>query len=166
MLASPNYIISIYDGDGSAFNQSGPPGSAEAEAAFQDYFTNIAHFNYTEVQFDGRSDYGPFLDVGIPCGGITTGAEGIKTVEEQAMFGGKAGIAYDVYYHGKGDNLSNLHLGAWTEMTKALAHVTAIYARSWESLPSRSVSLKTRRVALERRSSGGGLERRQNNRHV
>ncbi|KAH9219245.1 putative leucine aminopeptidase 2 [Leptodontidium sp. 2 PMI_412] len=166
MLASPNYIYSIYDGDGSAFNETGPPGSAEAEAAFQNYFTNIAHFNYTEIEFDGRSDYGPFLDVGIPCGGIDTGAEGIKTVEEQAMFGGKAGVAYDINYHGKGDNLSNLHLGAWTEMTKALAHMTALYARSWESLPPRNVSLEAKRMAMEKRSSGGGFGERENLRHV
>ncbi|KAG4439944.1 hypothetical protein IFR05_004570 [Cadophora sp. M221] len=166
MLASPNYIYSIYDGDGSAFNETGPPGSAEAEAAFQNYFTSIAHFNYTEIEFDGRSDYGPFLDVGIPCGGIDTGAEGIKTVEEQAMFGGKAGVAYDINYHGKGDNLSSLHLGAWTEMTKALAHMTALYARSWESLPPRNVSLEAKRMAMEKRKSGGRFGKRKNRRHV
>ena len=38
MIASPNYIYGIYDGDGSAFNQSGPAGSAEAEAFFEDFF--------------------------------------------------------------------------------------------------------------------------------
>jgi Zn-dependent M28 family amino/carboxypeptidase len=47
------------------------------------------------VPFDGRSDYAPFIRSGIPGGGVTTGAEVIKTKEEEAMFGGKAGVAYD-----------------------------------------------------------------------
>jgi Zn-dependent M28 family amino/carboxypeptidase len=34
MMASPNYAFQIYDGDGSAFNLTGPAGSAEAEAEF------------------------------------------------------------------------------------------------------------------------------------
>lgn len=36
MIASPNYKYGIYDGDGSAFNVTGAPGSAEAEKLFQD----------------------------------------------------------------------------------------------------------------------------------
>ena len=76
------------------------------------------------------------------------------------MFGGKAGVAYDVNYHGKGDNLTNIHLGAWTEMTKALAHMTALYARSWDSLPPRNVSLEAKRAAMEKRNSGGRFESR------
>jgi hypothetical protein len=42
--------------------------------------------------FDGRSDYGPFLAVGIPSGGLFTGAEKIKTEEQAARYGGTAGI--------------------------------------------------------------------------
>src|SRR4051812_35973810 len=87
MMASPNYAFQIYDGDGSAFGETGPPGSAEAEAAFTDFFVNEMHENYTQIEFDGRSDYGPFLAAGVAAGGIAGGAEGIKTVEEQAMFG-------------------------------------------------------------------------------
>lgn len=34
MMASPNYAFQIYDGDGSAFGLTGPPGSAEAEKEF------------------------------------------------------------------------------------------------------------------------------------
>jgi aminopeptidase Y len=116
MLASPNYAYQIYDGDGSAFNVTGPPGSAEAEHAFQSYFTKEAQQNWTEVEFDGRSDYGPFLDVGIACGGLATGAEGIKTEAEEEMFGGQAGVAYDINYHGPGDNVTNLDMGAWIEV--------------------------------------------------
>jgi Zn-dependent M28 family amino/carboxypeptidase len=150
MLASPNYAYQIYDGDGSAFNSSGPPGSGEAEKAFQDYLSNTAHVNWTSTEFDGRSDYGPFLDVGIPCGGLATGAEEIKTVQEAAMFGGQAGVALDNNYHQKGDNVTNLNLDAWLVMTKAIAHVTALYGRSFETLPARNASLVPTRSLWQR----------------
>jgi Zn-dependent M28 family amino/carboxypeptidase len=92
MIASPNYVHAIYDGDGSAFNLTGPAGSAEFEAFLEKFFTSAGQ-NFTATEFNGRSDYGPFLDVGIPAGGTFTGAEEIKTEEEAALFGGEAGIA-------------------------------------------------------------------------
>jgi hypothetical protein len=36
--ASPNYILAIYDCDGSRFNLTGPPGSAQVGDLFQDFF--------------------------------------------------------------------------------------------------------------------------------
>jgi len=152
MLASPNYIYQIYDGDGSKYGEAGPPGSAEAEHEFAQFFTKEAHENFTEVEFDGRSEYGPFLEAGVATGGIACGAEGIKTVQESVMFGRQAGVAYDINYHGPGDNVDNLNFGAWITMTKAIAHMTATYARSFDGLPSRSESAKAKRVAKARRS--------------
>ena len=137
MIASPNFVYAIYDGDGSAFNVSGPPGSAEAEKLFEDYFTNDAGLKYVPTEFDGRSDYGPFLKAGIPTGGLFTGAEQIKTEEEQAVFGGQAGVAYDINYHGAGDNVANLNLTAFLENTKAIAHSVATYGRSFDTIPPR-----------------------------
>ena len=49
--------------------------------------------------FDGRSDYGPFIEVGIPAGGLFSGAEGLKTAERGSVFGGTAGEPYDACYH-------------------------------------------------------------------
>jgi len=62
---------------------------------------------------DSRSDYDGFIRAGIPAGGIATGAEGIKTEEEVAMFGGTAGEWYDHCYHQLCDNLWNLNGEAW-----------------------------------------------------
>ncbi|KAL0258706.1 hypothetical protein SLS55_006208 [Diplodia seriata] len=133
MIASPNYIYAVYDGDGSAYNISGPAGSAEAEALFVDYYA--AHgVGSVAAEFDGRSDYGPFLDAGVACGGVFTGAEGIKTAEEAALFGGEAGVAYDVNYHGAGDTTANLNMTAFVLNTKAIAHAVATYATSFDSL--------------------------------
>ncbi|KAF2638713.1 Zn-dependent exopeptidase [Massarina eburnea CBS 473.64] len=145
MMASPNYAFQIYDGDGSAFNLTGAPGSAEAEHEFAHYFNDIAKVNHTEIEFDGRSDYGPFLEAGIAAGGIACGAEGLKTQEEFELFGGASGLAYDVNYHEDGDNANNLNYDAWIVMAQAIAHSTATYAVSFDSLPPRnSTAIKSR----------------------
>jgi Zn-dependent M28 family amino/carboxypeptidase len=146
-IASPNYIYAIYDGDGSAFNVSGPPGSAEIEKTFQDFFTS-RNTSFVATEFDSRSDYEAFIDVGIPAGGLFTGAEGEKTEEEAALFGGEAGIAYDENYHGPGDTIDNLSNEAYLVNTKAIADAVAKYALSFDSLPP--VDQAKRRRALER----------------
>ena len=68
------------------------PGSAQIEQIFTDYFASQGLAS-EPTAFDGRSDYGPFIAVGIPAGGLFSGAEGIKTPEEAAIFGGTAGAA-------------------------------------------------------------------------
>ncbi|KAF2679723.1 Zn-dependent exopeptidase [Lentithecium fluviatile CBS 122367] len=138
MMASPNFAYQIYDGDGSAYNLTGPTGSAEAEHEFAHYFDDIVKLPHTEIEFDGRSDYGPFLEAGIAAGGIACGAEGIKTEEEFKMFGGAAGVPYDVNYHEDGDTANNLNYEAWIIMSRAIAHTTATYARSFDSIPPRN----------------------------
>jgi carboxypeptidase Q len=91
-----------------------PPGSAAIETVFTSYFAS-KNIPTVPTAFDGRSDYGPFIaeGVNIPAGGIFTGAEGTKTAEQAAMFGGTAGVAYDVNYHAKGDTYDNLNFDAF-----------------------------------------------------
>ena len=90
MVGSPNSVNFVYDGDGDAFGEAGPEGSAEIEAVFNDYFASQS-IPTAPTAFDGRSDYFGFINAGIPAGGLFTGAEGIKTAEEAATFGGTAG---------------------------------------------------------------------------
>jgi Zn-dependent M28 family amino/carboxypeptidase len=53
MLASPNYALQIYDGDGSEFGVEGPNGSGIVESVFQQFYD--ARRLYTErIPFDGR----------------------------------------------------------------------------------------------------------------
>jgi len=139
MIASPNYVYFVYDGDGSAFNLTGPPGSDKIEHMFEKHFLDVG-WEVKPTAFDGRSDYGPFLNVSIPCGGLFTGAEGVKTTEEAAYYGGKAGAWYDPNYHLAGDNVKNCDLGAWITNTKAIAHAVATYARSTTTIPKRTHS--------------------------
>lgn len=55
-IASPNYVYGIYDGDGSAFNFSGPAGSDQIERDFEDFFKANGLPSVPSV-FSGRSDY-------------------------------------------------------------------------------------------------------------
>ena len=69
MLGSPNYVRFVYDGDGSddPNGLAGPPGSAQIESVFTNYFAGQGLAS-SPTAFDGRSDYGPFIAAGIPAG--------------------------------------------------------------------------------------------------
>ena len=135
MIASPNYAYFIYDGDGSAFNLTGHAGSAEIEADFEAFYAS-AGINSSATAFDGRSDYGPFLENNIPSGGLFIGAEDPKTEEEVAMFGGLVDVLYDVNYHQAGDTLNNMAWDASLLNTKAIANSMALYATDLSKIPS------------------------------
>ncbi|KAH2749379.1 Leucyl aminopeptidase yscIV [Aspergillus fumigatus] len=129
MIASPNYALMIYDGDGSAFNLTGPAGSAQIERLFEDYYTSIRK-PFVPTEFNGRSDYQAFILNGIPAGGLFTGAEAIKTEEQAQLFGGQAGVALDANYHAKGDNMTNLNREAFLINSRATAFAVATYANT------------------------------------
>jgi len=124
MLGSPNYARFVYDGDGSGPGDAGPPGSDQIEGVFNAYFAsqNLAS---EPTAFDGRSDYGPFIAVGIPAGGLFSGAEGIKTPAQAAAYGGTAGAPYDSCYHAACDTTNNLSTAALHELGDAATH--AVY---------------------------------------
>ncbi|KAF4448617.1 hypothetical protein F53441_7993 [Fusarium austroafricanum] len=156
MIASPNYIYGIYDGDGSAFNLTGPKGSDAIEKDFERFFKS-KKLSSVPSEFSGRSDYAAFIENGVPSGGLFTGAEVLKTKEEAKMFGGEAGVAYDINYHKAGDTIKNLNKEAFLVNTQAIANSVAKYAKSWKGLPR--VTHNTRRWDAEvaqvlKRSSG------------
>ncbi|KAG5981265.1 hypothetical protein E4U55_003121 [Claviceps digitariae] len=133
MMASPNFAYQIYN----ATDDTSPAGSQALRDLYINWYASHG-LNYTFVPFDGRSDYDAFIKGGIPAGGIATGAEKIKTKEEEAMFGGEAGVAYDKNYHQIGDDLQNLNLTAWEVNTKLIAHSVATYAASLKDFPPRT----------------------------
>jgi Zn-dependent M28 family amino/carboxypeptidase len=127
MVGSPNYVRFVYDGNGSDTETAGPVGSGQVEEVFLDYFASQG-LETEPTAFDGRSDYGPFIAVGIPAGGLFTGAEGIKTEEQAEIYGGTAGIAYDPCYHQACDTIDNLSGSALDEMSDAAAHAVLTFA--------------------------------------
>jgi Peptidase family M28/PA domain len=136
MVGSPNFVRFVYDGD---LSDSPPPpggapeGSAQIEQMFLDYFADQG-LATLPTAFDGRSDYGPFIAAGIPAGGLFTGAEGIKTPEEAAVFGGTAGEPYDGCYHQSCDKQGNISETGLDQMSDAAAHMTISLAQSTQAI--------------------------------
>ncbi|MGH1563681.1 M20/M25/M40 family metallo-hydrolase [Mumia sp. DW29H23] len=108
MIGSPNYMFGVYDGDNSGGTAPAgfiPEGSAQIEDVFEKFYADRG-IPFQDTEFSGRSDYGPFIAVDIPAGGLFTGAEGVKTAAEAELYGGVAGAAYDPCYHAFCDNLT------------------------------------------------------------
>lgn len=139
MIASPNFVRFVYDGDLSdspPLPGGAPEGSAQIERLFLDYFAS-QDLETEPTPFDGRSDYGPFIEAGIPAGGLFTGAEGIKTAEQEAVYGGVAGEQYDQCYHLGCDDIDNLSFTALDQMSDAAAHATISLAQSTQAINGR-----------------------------
>jgi Zn-dependent M28 family amino/carboxypeptidase len=164
MLGSPNYVRFVHDGDNSTFPaganvQSGPPGSGQIEGLFNSYFAGRG-LATDPTAFDGRSDYGPFIAVGIPAGGLFSGAEGTKTAEQAATYGGIAGQPYDACYHQACDTITNLNTKALGEMGDGVAHATWTLAKSASGL-FEDESLRARRAeAMKSQTFDGPLASR------
>ena len=108
MVGSPNHVFFVYDGDDSdgVGAVAGPEGSAQIEKTFEAFYTSVGE-PFKGTDFSGRSDYGAFIANGIPSGGLFTGAEGVKTADEAALWGGTAGQQYDPCYHLACDTYAN-----------------------------------------------------------
>jgi Zn-dependent M28 family amino/carboxypeptidase len=129
MIGSPNFVRFVYDGDGSAFGLAGPDGSGAIEALFEDFYADRGMASEpTEISF--RSDYAAFFDSGIPFGGLFTGAEGIKSPAQAAIYGGTAGQQYDPCYHEACDTFANVSLEVLDVNADAVALATLTYAMS------------------------------------
>lgn len=131
MIGSPNFAEFVYDGDNSdgVGAEAGPPGSAEIEAFINGYLDGKGSA-HEGTDFDGRSDYGPFIAAGIPAGGTFTGAEGIKTAEQAAKYGGTAGVAYDSCYHAACDDITNISKPALELNGDIIAYSMGVFANS------------------------------------
>lgn len=167
MIGSPNYMFGIYDGDDSDGEGAGPgpAGSAEIEDVFESYYDQRG-LPHNGTDFSGRSDYGPFIAVGIPSGGLFTGAEGIKTEEQAQWYGGVAGQAYDPCYHQACDSstpvadgadadlyaqlmdsytlVGNVNKFALQHNAKSAGFTMATFAEDTSSLPAASAKMAVR----------------------
>ncbi len=137
MVGSPNYIFMTYDADQSSFPPPAgvpiPTGSPAIEDVYESYYTSIGE-PYDDAQFSGRSDYQAFIEAVIPAGGLFTGAEVVKTAEQQAIWGGTTGAQFDPCYHLVCDTLGNVSLHALDVNSDAIAFAQLTFAYSTESV--------------------------------
>jgi Zn-dependent M28 family amino/carboxypeptidase len=145
MVGSPNYIFMVYDADTSTFPAPAgvpiPAGSAAIEDVYESYYTSIGE-PYDDTQFSGRSDYQAFILNGIPSGGLFTGAEEIKTEEQESIWDGAAGEQFDPCYHIACDTFDNVDLHALEVNSDLIAYAMLTFAFSTESVnqvPGRAV---------------------------
>jgi Zn-dependent M28 family amino/carboxypeptidase len=109
MVGSPNFVLFVYDGDGSSSPPSlvPPRGSAAIERRFSGYFAS-RRIPHRDMSLGASSDHAPFAGAGIPIGGLFTGADGRKSAAQARAFGGRAGRAHDPCYHKRCDTLANV----------------------------------------------------------
>lgn len=133
MIGSPNFVRFVHDGDGSRYGNAGAPGSDALELFFHEYFDALG-LPVTEARFDGRSDYGPFLDADIPTGGLFTGAEGSKSNQEVELYGGEQGEPYDACYHLACDVDATIEVDEYTRVATSVATAVSRFGIEGEGL--------------------------------
>ena len=135
MVGSPNFVPFVYDGDGSTAGSapSLPQGSAAIERVLARSFTS-RRLSYRQTSIGASSDHFPFAQAGIPVGGLFTGADGRKSAEEAAGFGGREGQPYDPCYHRACDRLTNVSAAALTRMAQAALHAIRHFAQDTSAL--------------------------------
>ncbi|MEV8017125.1 M28 family metallopeptidase [Streptomyces sp. NPDC086554] len=110
MIGSPNPGYFVYDDD------------PAIEKTFKDYYAGLNVPTEIETEGDGRSDHASFKNVGIPVGGLFTGASRTKTSAQAQKWGGTAGQAFDRCYHSSCDTTSNINDTALDRNSDAIAH--------------------------------------------
>jgi aminopeptidase S len=139
MIASPNAGYFVYDGDGSdaGNTEDAAAGSATIERLLVDRLASLG-VPAQGTPFNGDSDYGPFVEAAIPSGGVFTGDAPSKTPEQAALWGGRAGVPFDVCYHRACDTASNIDRVAYGRMLNALAFGIGSFASDLDGLPPRA----------------------------
>ncbi|WP_439333706.1 M28 family metallopeptidase [Streptomyces albidochromogenes] len=110
MIGSPNPGYFVYDDD------------PAIEKTFKDYYAGIGVPTEIETEGDGRSDHASFKNVGIPVGGLFTGASRTKSSAQAQKWGGTAGTAFDRCYHSSCDTTANINDTALDRNSDAIAH--------------------------------------------
>ena len=124
MMASPNGVRFVIDGDGSDVPDIRyPAGSDAIEQRFLDWFA-AEGLPTAPSSAVTRFDTYWFAITGVPVGGVFSGAEALKTEAQAATFGGTAGLAYDACYHQACDTRDNVDPVLYEQLARAAAHVS------------------------------------------
>lgn len=132
-LGSPNFVRFLNDGDNSTFpappSQRGPEGSGAIETLFRDYFALQGLAHEPTPLAPGSSDFSPFIDAGIPVGGLFAGGDGLKTPAQAQVYGGTANQPYDPCLGRACDTLANVSLSGLDQMSDAAAHAVLLLSK-------------------------------------
>jgi aminopeptidase S len=118
MVGSPNPVRFVYDEAGAA------SGSAAVTEAFAAAF-EAASVAWDPVDLDGASDHGPFVDAGIPTGGVFSGGIEVVTDDQAARHGATVGVPSDPCSHQACDTLDNVDPDVAAGMARIVATVLA-----------------------------------------
>jgi Zn-dependent M28 family amino/carboxypeptidase len=135
VVASPNPGYLVLDGDDSDHvgEGPGPKGSGVVERVLVEGLA-AAGVTADGTDLSGRSDYRPFLEAGIPSGGLFTGAGEVKTPEQAQRRGGTAGQAHHPCHHQACDRIDTVDRTALDRSTDAIASAVVRFALSTEEL--------------------------------
>ena len=97
----------------------------------------------------------PSRRASAPCGGLFTGAEGIKSPEQVAKWGGVAGEQFDPCYHLACDTYDNVSAEAMDLNSDAVATAVIHYAMSTAELSDRKDKVKPKALASVRAQTDG-----------
>jgi Zn-dependent M28 family amino/carboxypeptidase len=121
MLASSNGIAGVYDQAGTA---GGSDAIRDALSAAVERQGGVPE----PIDLGGGSDHQPFVQAGIPTGGVFSGANEIITASQARSSGAAEGQAADPCYHQPCDDGSSLDLGLARRLAAALADVAVSLA--------------------------------------
>ncbi|HVE96954.1 MAG TPA: M28 family metallopeptidase [Pseudonocardiaceae bacterium] len=133
MVASPNAGYLVQGGEGRRSRRFGPDVSAAVARVLVDQLAT-AGVTAETTEFEGDSDYVPFIEADIPSAGVLTGDSQEKTAEQAALWGGQAGEVFDPCYHTACDRLDNVDATALDRYTDAVAGTMAHFATSTDDL--------------------------------
>ncbi|GGU92649.1 hypothetical protein GCM10010275_32280 [Streptomyces litmocidini] len=136
MIGSPNPGYFVYDDD------------PTIEQTFKNYYAGLGIPTEIETEGDGRSDHAPFKNVGIPVGGLFSGADYTKTSAQAQKWGGTAGQAFDRCYHSSCDTTANINDTALDRNADAIAYAVWNLSSGTTTPPTGTVFENTADVAI------------------
>jgi Zn-dependent M28 family amino/carboxypeptidase len=121
MLGSPNYVPFVYDQRSAALG-------SEQIADFLVTYLEDAGIGAEPTDLGDSSDHASFNALGIPTGGIFSGATEPKSAAQAATFGGTAEEPMDACYHLACDTVANVNVEAVVSFAQAALAVAVAIA--------------------------------------
>jgi Zn-dependent M28 family amino/carboxypeptidase len=130
MLGSPNGVREIYD----TTRASRPVAGKVIEQLFAEALGAVG-LSSVVVDIGGASDHLPFDQLGIPIGGLFSGASEVKSEADAGSFGGTAGVPEDACYHLACDTAGNVDRELMEQLARAAAWTLGRLADGEVGLP-------------------------------